>query len=316
MPLPKEIIQFQLYGEATAPNVPDMVHVELIADRAVQHNWEISPHRHPNIVQMLFFDGGHGELTSVGAPQILNPPTAVLLPTDCPHAFHFQPNAKGWVLSVAEALLLDPRLTITRKKEFLQRNSTLQISLAERPGQAELLRQLIGDIERRRDNANIAVTDSICALLTLLFSTLEEIAGDQERTSNTAISPRRQLYQRFLQLVEKQFRGDWKIEEYSEALGTSQATLTRACRDASEKSPSQIVTERRILEAKRSLSLTGASVSRIASELGYADPSYFARNFLRHTGMTASDFRRSNTQPVTKSRRKSSQNKQAAQSPA
>ena len=58
------------------------------------------------------------------------------------------------------------------------------------------------------------------------------------------------------------------------------------------RAPGALVNERRLLEAKRSLSLTTASVKQIASELGYDDPAYFARSFRRHVGTTASDFRR------------------------
>jgi AraC family transcriptional activator of pobA len=161
-----------------------------------------------------------------------------------------------------------------------------------------MVRLLFRDIERRRVDANIPVTDGVLAILSLLFSLAQEISSAATHHPEATQSPRGTLFRRFMQLVERDFRANRPVVGYASELGSSQATLTRACREVTGRSPGALVNERRLLEAKRSLSLTTASIKQIADDLGYEDPAYFARTFRRHTGTTASEFRRSNMQRV------------------
>lgn len=295
--MPSEVRKFQLYWDGIETYVPDLVHLETIAARASLHNWSIDAHRHPSIVQLLYIEKGRGTLIGEDGEFELDLPSLVLSPCDCPHAFRFDADAKGWVLSVADALFYDQRVAITEKERFLQRSAIQRITVPA-DDQGHLIRLLFRDLERRRLDANIQVTNGVLATLSLLFSLAEEISSAEVERREGALSPRRALFRRFMQLVERNFCAGWPVGEYAAALGSSQATLTRSCREMTGKAPGSLVNERRLLEAKRSLSLSTASVKQIASELGYDDPAYFARSFRRHTGMTASDFRRNTMRPV------------------
>jgi AraC family transcriptional activator of pobA len=182
-------------------------------------------------------------------------------------------------------------VAITDKDRFLQRTAVEQIPVAPGDDHVRLIRLLLRDIERRRVDANIPVTDGVLAALSLLFSLAQEISAAATERLDGAQTPRRTLFRRFMQLVESRFRDNLSVGELASALGSSQATLTRACREVTGKAPGALVNERRLLEAKRSLSFTTASVKQIADDLGYHDPAYFARSFRRHTGTTASEFR-------------------------
>ena len=293
MEMRSNIRPFQLYGEESAAFVPDLVHLEAIATRASLHNWFIGAHRHPTIVQLLFIERGQGALLTDGGEVALDPPSMVLMPCDCPHAFRFGPDAKGWVLSVAEMLFYDPRVAITDKDQFRQRHAVERIPIPANEGHVRLIRLLFRDIERRRIDANIPVTGGVLALLSLLFSLAQEISSAATEQQDGAQHPRRVLFGRFMQMVESSFRENLPVGSYADALGCSVATLTRACREVTGKAAGALVIERRMLEAKRSLSLTTASVKQIADDLGFDDPAYFARSFRRYSGATATEFRRS-----------------------
>jgi AraC family transcriptional activator of pobA len=288
---------FQLYGDEAEAYVPDLVHLETIAARASLHNWFIGAHRHPTILQLLYIEEGRGTMSCREGEFDLDRPSLVLSPCDCPHAFRFAPDARGWVLSVAEALLHDPRMAITGKQRFLQRDfiERIPVLAAER---RQLIAALFGEIERRRLDANIRVTSGLIATLSLLFSLAQEISHAATARKVAPPSPRRALFTRFMGLVEERFRSGWTVGDYAAALGSSEATLTRACREVTRRAPAALVNDRRLLEARRSLSLTTASVKQIASDLGYDDPAYFARSFRRHIGMTATEFRGSTLRPA------------------
>lgn len=288
---------FQLYGDEGDAYVPDLVHLETIAARASLHNWFIGAHRHPTILQLLYIEGGNGTMSCQEGEFALERPTLVLSPCDCPHAFRFKSNAKGWVLSVGEALLHDSRMAITGKDRFLKRQS-IELIPVLRPERRQFIAALFGEIERRRLDANIRVTSGLIATLSLLFSLAQEISSAAIARTAGSPSPRRALFTRFMHLVEERFRSGWAVRDYANALGSSEATLTRACREITRRAPGALVNDRRLLEARRSLSLTTASVKQIASDLGYDDPAYFARSFRRHTGMTATEFRGTTMQPA------------------
>ena len=298
MDLPAYIQPFQLYGEDSAAYVPDLVHLETIAMRASLHNWFIGAHRHPAIVQLLYIERGHGTLVTEAGEATLGLPSLVLIPCDCPHAFRFTPDAKGWVLSVALALLYDPRLAITDKDRFLQRNAVEQIAIPAGDHQARLVRLLFREIERRQVDANIAVTEGVLAALSMMFSLAQEISTAAFERGDGVIAPRRALFRRFMALVEQSYRDGLSVGEYAQELSTSQATLNRACREVTGSAPAALVNERRMIEAKRSLSFTTASVKQIADALGYDDPAYFARSFRQQVGTTATEFRRQNLRRV------------------
>ncbi|HKJ21703.1 MAG TPA: helix-turn-helix domain-containing protein, partial [Gammaproteobacteria bacterium] len=65
--------------------------------------------------------------------------------------------------------------------------------------------------------------------------------------------------------------------------------------EVAHKTPSQLINERIILEAKRMLAHSGQRVTAIANVLGFDDPSYFAKYFKKHAGKTPAQFRKETT---------------------
>ena len=57
------------------------------------------------------------------------------------------------------------------------------------------------------------------------------------------------------------------------------------------KTPSEVINDYIILEAKRYLLGTSDQVNQIAWHLGYEDTSYFIRFFKKHTGFSPDAFR-------------------------
>ena len=89
---------------------------------------------------------------------------------------------------------------------------------------------------------------------------------------------------RFRQLVEVNMAAHRDLDFYAKGLGTTVRTLTRLTREHLGASPQMLINRRLALEAQRLLRFTNASVTQVAGELGFADPSYFSRFYLRMTG--------------------------------
>lgn len=77
-----------------------------------------------------------------------------------------------------------------------------------------------------------------------------------------------------------------------ELLHCSEATMIALIKRTKNKTPQQLLTEKRLKLARRLLVETNDNVYSIAEKCGYGDPLYFSRLFKNHTGQTATEFRR------------------------
>ncbi|KUH38809.1 transcriptional regulator [Streptomyces kanasensis] len=100
-----------------------------------------------------------------------------------------------------------------------------------------------------------------------------------------------ETFLRFRDAVERDFARSRRVEEYARALGYSPRTLTRAAYAATGLGAKEFVDRRVVLEAKRVLAHSDASVARIAAQLGFSSPTNFGKFFQHRTGHTPLGFR-------------------------
>ncbi|NIG53910.1 AraC family transcriptional regulator [Chitinophaga sp. Cy-1792] len=96
---------------------------------------------------------------------------------------------------------------------------------------------------------------------------------------------------KFNLLVEAHFKSEHMVNFYAQQLFKSPKTLSNLFALFNQKSPSQIIQDRIILEAKRLLSYTDKSVNQITYELGFNDVPYFSNFFKKKCGQSPSEFR-------------------------
>ncbi|MBC7846944.1 MAG: helix-turn-helix domain-containing protein [Flavobacterium sp.] len=78
--------------------------------------------------------------------------------------------------------------------------------------------------------------------------------------------------------------------KYAEMMFLGIKQLNRVCKECLNKSTSDIITDRIILEAKRLLIYSPFKIPEIAEQLGYTDISYFTRLFKKKNGITPAAF--------------------------
>lgn len=97
-------------------------------------------------------------------------------------------------------------------------------------------------------------------------------------------------YQDFERLVEAHFTKEKSIAFYAGLLNISAKHLNRITQTVVQKTATDFMTERVILEAKRMLMYLDESLVEIAFRLGYEEYSYFVRVFRKTSGMTPTQF--------------------------
>lgn len=91
---------FGLYGEQHA-DAAELLHWESIAARSRLHDWQIVPHRHEDLAQLVYVQRGPATLQLDGRTQRLRGASVVWLPPLCVHGFAFDPAVRGHVITCA-----------------------------------------------------------------------------------------------------------------------------------------------------------------------------------------------------------------------
>jgi AraC-like DNA-binding protein len=100
-----------------------------------------------------------------------------------------------------------------------------------------------------------------------------------------------QLAQRFRIALDENFSRMLRVSDYAGLLGVSRSHLNDNMIRHVGSSASELIHERIELEAKRLLVQSVLTVSEIAYQLQFRDPSYFVRFFKRRTNITPGDYR-------------------------
>lgn len=101
------------------------------------------------------------------------------------------------------------------------------------------------------------------------------------------------LIREFNYLVEKNFRKYTTVSDYAKLLHKSPKTLSNIFKKYIDKTPIQIINDRRLLEAKRMLKYTDSTIQEISDELSFSDVQSFSHFFNARIGKPPSAFRNS-----------------------
>ncbi|MBK1635069.1 helix-turn-helix domain-containing protein [Rhodovulum adriaticum] len=239
--------------------------------------WRVQAMRSYSAPQLLWITRGQGRITVGGVTGGYGAHNAVYIPAHTMHAF----EVTGAVYGTAVIFSGMPDLELPETSHHLRiRDGAVQ---GEFTG---LLESLQRELEGRRPAARRAV-QHYAGLISVWLE--RQIAEAEEPVSATDSA--RRLAAGYAALVEKDFRSDKSVSDYAAALGVTPTHLTRVCKQTCGRTASDLLTERKISEARRLLADTSAPVKQIAGALGYGSPAYFTRVFHDRTGQAPLAFR-------------------------
>lgn len=95
----------------------------------------------------------------------------------------------------------------------------------------------------------------------------------------------------YFYLVEIYFKTKHTVQDYANILNKSPKTLSNVFAKLSERSPLQIIQDRKMLEARRMLRYTDKAIKEIAYDLGFEDIQTFSRFFKKQESISPINFR-------------------------
>jgi AraC family transcriptional activator of pobA len=283
-----------LYGDEALPADAHLVHCERIPVRSGAHNWEIEPHVHDAMLQILYIEsggGGHADMDGRRWPLVA--PCLVIVPAHCVHGFHYARDTDGPVITAAQRpleALLDA-LAPSLRQQVLQ-PAVLPVDAKGR--HAEALAPLFESIAREARTTGLASGAAGMSLLAALMVQVARIGHSTQGASGDKGDPhsrQAQRLERFRALLDAHFRERWAVARYARALGVTAGQLGRLSRDMLGMSTLDAINQRVMHEAQRELVYSTLGIKQIASQMGFGDEAYFGRFFKKHAGQTPTEFR-------------------------
>ena len=290
--MPRPVPTYELYGELLSGMRSDPVHHETIPERSARHDWNIRPHRHDRLAQIMRL-GTAGVRITAGETAFENTgPLILLIPPGVVHGFRFPEHTEGDVVSLPLDQLDDET---TQRLTAMGQGGPVVLT----PDQAThfatigtLMRQVqsvFQDISLERN----AILKALARLIVLYIGAdaraahpVAVAAAPNDRTRHEAQA------QAFCAAVEAGFADAHSVADYARSVGVSTPHLSRICRRILGVSPNALIRQRRMVEARRLLEFTRYSVADVALRAGFRDIAYFSRAFKADTGVTPSAFRR------------------------
>jgi AraC family transcriptional activator of pobA len=273
---------YGLYGEPQSGTPEFWIHAETIESRSRLHNWEIKQHRHETFFQILQIRTGEGDALFGRETLRLSPGTVVMVPPGVVHGFRFSHDLNGQVITMLAARVSARPACLMR---FMSRQWLFHV---EQDAEGHYLMATLDRIEQE-----LALHFSPrTALLEACLDVFLTLAADRVDSGDPAEASARDRIARLNALIGAHYRQHCPASFYAEQLGMSVTHLNRIARTGTGRSLKELLTDRLISEARRNLVFSLLSIQQIAYELGYSDPAYFTRTFLRATGETPGAFRR------------------------
>jgi AraC family transcriptional activator of pobA len=281
---------FDLYGESAGQAQPDFTHVEDIHERSARNGWEIRPHRHAHIIQILCMTSGRAETRMDAHNAIHDGACVMLIPPGVVHGFRFRPDTQGMVFSIAMDFLAHHDNGQFRSIVNALLDSARIIPLARDDRDLAMLVSWLQAIRREQESTHADSHLAVSALAELVMVTLKRILQTQSLEQVFADGAAT-LVRQYRDLLEQLYREQPQIKAFAADLHVSVSTLNRACRQVSGSTAKKLLMQRLHMEARRRLIYTRETLDQIAWDLGYRDAAYFSRVFRQMEGVSPGAFR-------------------------
>ncbi len=280
---------YKLYGYGNVWTTPDPLFCETIAAQEKLHNWHVAPHKHADLLQILFLESGEVTVRLDSIEQTLGPGTLVLVPQMVVHEFIFQPGSGGYILTLTYALLRELCERFGLGLCAASDPATLVIGTSRDDRHLVLtLHQLAHEYRSLHSAQRGPLLETLLAIVLVWI----QRHGRPPEAGTTGPDPGSRHLARYARLIEEHFRAHHLVSWYAQRIGVTPTHLNTIVQALTEKSALQLIHDRLQLEARRELMYTPRTIGVIADSLGFADPGYFTRFFKRLEGESPKDFRR------------------------
>lgn len=271
-----------LAGQGTYAGIKVRALQEVLGVDGLRHEL----HRHDHYFFLIVQRGsGQHEIDLVPYP-LMSRQVYVVRPGQV-HQLFIKPSAQGFILSVASSVLRHKDAVIRQIIRRSCRQSVYTLPSPTFTQVAAILEAMRSEVEHRAFGFEALLPMHLLHVLVVLSRQRQEDASVPSARHVPMIDVVDELYG----LIDEHVAERLSASAYAEMLQRTPRQLDALTRAAVGRSVAQILDDAVMMESKRRLVSTLASVKTIAYDLGFEDPSYFVRFFKRHEGETPLQFR-------------------------
>ncbi len=158
---------------------------------------------------------------------------------------------------------------------------------------ASTFRMLIEQMKTEMQNIALAQYEILISYLKIFLITASRLKTEQEPNALKSVADIKVPFvlQSLKEAIEKDFKTKHTASDYAKSLNISAKALAKITKLHFNKTLTDLISERIIIEAKRELYLTNKAVKEIAYELGYQDEYYFSRFFKTNADISPQMYR-------------------------
>ncbi len=262
--------------------------IKILEQHLHEHEVTLQPHRH-DCYLILLVTQGHGKHIIDFETHEVNPFSAFFLTPGQVHSWNFTEDAKGYVIFFTSSFYMlykrEKHLTDFPFFRTLDNPGTLQLDEHKEGLLITMLQEMVSENTKEEFGRDEMLRNCLDIILTRLSRYYEQ---STPLTANSAVT----LQMRQLEsLIETHFIKLKSPAEYADLMNVTPKHLNDVCKLALNKTVSDLIHERQLLEAKRLLAFTMAGIKQIADHLEFNDKSYFMRFFKKYMGVTPDQFR-------------------------
>ncbi|KAF2328120.1 AraC family transcriptional regulator [Flavobacterium ginsenosidimutans] len=257
-----------------------------------------------NHYQIIWFKKGNGSYFVNFKAWDINRNTLFFLSKNDNHYFDRNANYSGVLIQFNEEFLIQDNKDISffSKHGLLdsQKHTSCSLTRDDAFILDEYLKLIKNELADKNENSHEELLRSYLKAFLIQVHHRWEKAGTSDGRQISPENKKQLQLRKFVDLVEENYKNELKVSEYAALMQMSSRTLSGLTSQLLDKSPSEIICERILAEAKRMLLETSYSISRIGHCLGFDDDSYFVKYFKKYTGVPPSDFRRSSLKEIAR----------------
>jgi AraC-like DNA-binding protein/quercetin dioxygenase-like cupin family protein len=247
-----------------------------------------APHRHDFYVGMIFTKGSGTHQIEFNNYNIKPGQVFMIAPGEV-HDWKLSKNIDGYIFFHTKEFF-DLNFTYEKADNYpfyccLRNNPLILLKNKSRRKINEMFSEIVDEYKHNE----LLKFQKISSLLNVLYIALSRIYLPDKILQSKNLNYLTRLKQ-LDQLIDKHFKEYKYPKDFALLMHMSEKHLNRICKTCLNKTTSQLIIERVLLEAKRRLAFAKSSISQIAEELGYTHTSYFIQLFKKKTGKTPAEF--------------------------
>jgi len=247
-------------------------------------------HKH-NFYHLVFFTEGGGSHTIDFERFEVKPYQLYFMIPGQVHQWSFEGKVDGYVVNFSPDFFQSFLVQTGYLKQFIFFSGNTGSEVIDLPQKQqavvlEIFKKLLSEYNEKQPSA----LDMIRTLLLQLFIIINRLSLPQVAKQASAYNLT--LLQNFQQLIDKNYLTLRLPKQYAALLYITPNHLNALCNDLLGIPAGEVIRNRVILETKRLLVNHQLGIAEIASQLNFADNSYFTRFFKKQAGITPEEFRK------------------------